>query len=196
MDLCCRRGKFHIRQLFQLKKKPTQINKPLIWRHTKVLQTRSVPCLGFVLLSGSHTQRPAWGNQTVSALNLSGEHTQKTRVFRLQSAGEYWEFPTVLTSVELVGTSSIKNYISDALETQLSYRNDKKISKSSVKALAKIPYFISNAIAILVSNFYFILSDKWINTTAPHNLFLSISQTLLGSGIILDYKNISHLVYI
>lgn len=68
-DLCCRRGKFHIRQLFQPKKKkatkkPPQINKPLIWRHMKVLQTRSAPCLGFVLLSGSHIQRPAWENQT------------------------------------------------------------------------------------------------------------------------------------
>lgn len=99
-------------------------------------------------------------------------------------------------TVELVGTSSIKNYISDALETQSSHRNDKKISKSSVKALAKKFYFISNVIATLVSNFYFIFSDKWVTSTAPHNLFLSISQTLLGSGIILDYKNISHLVYI
>lgn len=119
---------------------------------------------------------PAWGSfcflvliyrgllgkirQTASALNLSGEHTQKTRVFRLQAAGECSEFPTVPMTVELVGTSSIKNYISDALETQSSHRNDKKISKSSVKALAKILYFISNIIAMLVSNFYFIFSDK------------------------------------
>lgn len=93
-------------------------------------------------------------------MNLSGEHTQKTRVFRLQAAGECSEFPTVPMTVELLGTSSIKNYISDALGTQLSYRNDKKISKSSVKTLAKILYFISNVIAIMVSNFDFIFSDK------------------------------------
>lgn len=118
-------------------------------------------------------------------------------MFRLQAAGEYSEFPPVPMTVELVGTSSIKNYISDALETQWSYGNDKKISKSSVKSLAKKNlYFISNVIAIIVSNFYFTFSDKWITSIVLHNLFLSISQTLWGSDIILDYKNINHLVYI
>lgn len=81
-------------------------------------------------------------------------------MFRLWAAGERSEFPTVPMTVELVGTSSIKNYISDALETQLRHRNDKKISKSTVKALAKFLCFISNVIAFLVSNFYFIFSDK------------------------------------
>lgn len=107
----------------------------------------------------------------MSALNLSGEHTQKTRVFRLQAASECSEFPTAPMTVELFGTSSIKNYISDVLETQSSHRNDEKISKSSVKTLAQILSFISSVITILVSNFSFIFSDKCITGAAPHNLF-------------------------
>lgn len=64
----------------------------------------------------------------MSALNFSGKRTQKTGVFRLQAAGECSEFPAVPMTVELVGTSSIKNYNSDALEIQSSHRNDKKIT--------------------------------------------------------------------
>lgn len=81
-------------------------------------------------------------------------------MFRLHAAGEGSEFPTALMTLEPFGTSSIRNCISDALETQSGHRNDKKISKSSVKALANILHLISNIITTLVFNFNFIFSDK------------------------------------